>query len=130
MKGWRNAVALAALALGLGTTRPAHAGFLEDAGWGSLTVLSNLVYMPVKMVYAGLGGITGGLAFALTGGDVDTAEKVWVPSMGGTYIVTPSMLRGEESIAFSGSASEASAESTDGGGSPPELDEQQLGGDR
>ena len=49
--------------------------------------------MPAKMVYSALGGLTGGLAFALTGGDMDTAEKVWVPSMGGTYIITPGMLK-------------------------------------
>ena len=61
--------------------------------------------MPAKLVYATLGGITGGLAFALTGGDSQTAETVWVTSMGGTYVVTPGMLRGEEEIAFSGTPS-------------------------
>ena len=65
MRGWRGIVAATALAVSLGSAQPARAGFLEDAGWGSLTVLSNIVYMPVKLVYATLGGLTGGLALGL-----------------------------------------------------------------
>jgi len=65
-------------------------------------VLSNVVYMPAKLCYATLGGLTGGLAFALTAGDLQTAETVWVTTMGGTYVVTPGMLQGQEPIAFSG----------------------------
>ena len=100
MKGWRWFVGAAALVAVLVPARQARAGFLEDAGWGSLTVLTNVAYMPAKLVYSVLGGITGGLALGLTGGDLDTAEKVWVTSMSGTYVVTPGMLRGEEPIVF------------------------------
>src|SRR5262249_41959637 len=32
----------------------------EQIGWGALTGLSNLVYLPAKLVYASLGGLTGG----------------------------------------------------------------------
>ena len=102
MRGWRGVVAATALAVSLGSAQPARAGFLEDAGWGSLTVLSNVVYMPVKLVYATLGGLTGGIALGLTGGDLDVAETIWVTSMGGNYVLTPPMLRGEESISIAG----------------------------
>ena len=102
MRGWRGVVAATALAVSLGSAEPARAGFLEDAGWGSLTVLSNIVYMPVKLVYATLGGLTGGIALGLTGGDLDVAETIWVTSMGGNYVLTPPMLRGEESISIAG----------------------------
>jgi hypothetical protein len=102
MRGWRGIVAATALAVSLGSAQPARAGFLEDAGWGSLTVLSNVVYMPVKLVYATLGGLTGGIALGLTGGDLDVAETIWVTSMGGNYVLTPPMLRGEESISVAG----------------------------
>lgn len=102
MRGWRGVVAATALAVSLGSAQPARAGFLEDAGWGSLTVLSNVVYMPVKLVYATLGGLTGGLALGLTGGDLDVAETIWVTSLGGTYVLTPPMLRGEETISIAG----------------------------
>src|SRR2546422_3645155 len=105
MKGWRILVGALALVVALGAARPARAAYLEDAGWGTLTVLSNVVYMPAKLCYATLGGLTGGLAFALTAGDLQTAETVWVTTMGGTYVVTPGMLQGQDPIAFSGTPS-------------------------
>ena len=107
MKGWRIPIGALVLVAALAAARPARAGYLEDAGWGSLTVLSNVLYMPAKLCYATLGGLTGGLAFALTGGDLQPAEKVWVTSMGGTYVLTPSMLQGQEPIAFSGTPAES-----------------------
>jgi len=118
-----------AIVAGLGSATPAHAGYLEDAGWGALTVFTNVIYMPAKLVYATLGGITGGLAFALTGGDTQTAETVWVTTMGGTYVVTPNMLRGEDAIAFSGGA-QTTTTTAENGDSPPPLEESQLGGSR
>jgi hypothetical protein len=95
-------VAGAVLAVGIAVPQAARAEFLEDAGWGTLTVLSNVLYMPAKVLYATTGGITGGFAYGLTGGDFNTANDVWVPSMGGTYVLTPSMIRGDDSIAFTG----------------------------
>ena len=127
MKGWRGLVGAMVMVAGLGSAKPAHAAYLEDAGWGALTVLTNAIYMPAKLVYATLGGLTGGLAFALTGGDTQTAETVWVTTMGGTYVVTPNMLRGEEAIAFSGTQSTTTTAET---GEPPPLEESQLGGSR
>ena len=73
-----------------------------DAGWGFLAVVSNVLYMPAKFVYATLGTLTGGLAYVLTVGDSNTAQKVWSPSVGGNYVVTPAMLRGDEPILFNG----------------------------
>ena len=125
-KGWRTVVGAVAIATALASPRPAAAAYLEDAGWGTLTVVTNLVYMPAKIVYATLGGLTGGFALALTGGDMPTAETVWVTSMGGNYVVTPGMLRGEEVLAFTGTpgASPTAAAAADNRG----LEEQQLGG--
>lgn len=81
---------------------PAERGIWSDAGWGVLAVVSNIFYMPAKLVYSGVGVVTGGLAYLVTVGDSDTAQKVWNPSVGGNYIVTPAMLRGEEPILFNG----------------------------
>jgi hypothetical protein len=125
MRRLKGLVAAAALVAALSSARPARAAYLEDAGWGALTVLSNVVYMPAKLVYATVGGITGGLALGLTAGNMDTAESIWVTSMGGNYVVTPSMLRGEEAIAFSGTPTpRADSAITDA----RPLDEQPLGG--
>jgi hypothetical protein len=76
--------------------------FATDFGVGVGAVFTNIFYMPVKFVYATLGGITGGFAYVLTGLRLDIAKGIWVPSMGGTYVVTPSMLKGEDPIYFSG----------------------------
>ena len=105
MKGWRGVIGTMALVAALGSAAPARAEFLEDAGWGGLTVLTNVLYMPAKLVYATVGGITGGFVYACTAGDLDTAEKVWTMSMGGTYVITPGMLQGAEAIAFVGTPS-------------------------
>ena len=74
----------------------------SDAGWGVLAAAANVFYMPAKIVYAGLGIVTGGLAYVLTVGDADAAQKVWSPSVGGSYVITPAMLRCDEPILFNG----------------------------
>jgi hypothetical protein len=74
----------------------------DDAGYGTLAVFANLLYMPAKIVYSSVGLVTGGLAYLLTIGDYDAALGVWSPSLGGTYVVTPAMARGDEPILFSG----------------------------
>jgi len=121
----RGLVAAMGLVVALGVAAPAHADYLEDAGWGALTALTNVLYMPAKLVYATAGGLTGGLAYGLTGGDLQAAETIWVASMGGTYVVTPRMLQGAEPIAFAGSPASAS---TADASATPGLQEQQLGG--
>jgi len=70
-------------------------------------------YIPVKLVYALLGGLTGALAYGLTGGNYGIAQSIWTPSLGGTYVVTPPMLRGDEAIYFSG---ESQSSGSYGGG--------------
>ena len=123
MKGWKGAAAIAAFSASLIAAPPAQAGFLEDAGWGTLTVLTNVVYMPAKIIYATAGGLTGAFALALTGGDMATAETVWVTTMAGTYVVTPTMLQGQDPIAFTGTPAPA----TTAADTRP-VDEQPLGG--
>ena len=76
--------------------------YATDFGLGLGAIIGNLVYMPTKFVYSTLGGITGGFAYVLTGFRMDVAKAIWVPSMGGTYVLTPSNLTGEDPIYFSG----------------------------
>jgi hypothetical protein len=101
VKRWVSGGLLAFL---LSTPAVAHADFTEDAGMGTVTVLANVVYMPAKLVYATLGGITGSFAYVLTGANYSVAEKVWVPSLGGNYVLSPDHLRGNQPIYFSGEA--------------------------
>jgi hypothetical protein len=104
----RAIVAALVLSVALGmTVGPAAAEeddhrFATDFGLGVGAFFTNLVYMPVKFVYATLGGVTGGFAYVLTGFNYSIAKSIWVPSTGGDYVVTPSMLRGDQPIYFSG----------------------------
>jgi len=109
MKGWRLLVAAAVVAASLGMPRVARAEYQDEAGWGVLSVIANVGYMPAKTIYALMGGLTGGLAYVCTGGSYDTASTIWEMSLGGTYALTPRMLRGEDGIAFAGGGSQAQA---------------------
>ena len=51
----------------------------SDAGYGSLAVLTNLLYMPAKIVYGTVGLVTGSLAYLCTVGNDDVAMSIWDP---------------------------------------------------
>lgn len=80
----------------------ASAGTAGDAGWGIGSILATCIYSPIKVTYAALGAVTGSLAYLITGFDSDIASAIWVPSLGGTYLITPEMLKGNEPIRFIG----------------------------
>jgi hypothetical protein len=74
----------------------------EEAGYGAGSVLANLFYMPAKITYAGLGLLTGGLGYVLSGGRADVANNIIYPAVRGHYVVTPSHLKGTDPIYFVG----------------------------
>lgn len=67
---------------------------------GALSVL----YIPFKGAYAVLGGLFGGMAYALTAGNAEVTKSVWDASWGGTFWLTPQHLRGDLPIEFVGQA--------------------------
>jgi len=69
---------------------------------GALSVL----YTPLKVGYAGLGGFMGGLAYLLTAGNDQVAQSIWDASLNGTYWLTAKHLQGEEAIHFMGEPSQ------------------------
>ena len=73
---------------------------LQAASW-----LLTVPYGAVKSAYALSGGMVGGLAWVATGGNMEPAKGVWVPSMTGDYIVHPENLTGEKRLQFVGQAS-------------------------
>ena len=81
-------------------TSPQGAG-LQAASW-----LATIPYGTVKVVYSLVGGIVGGLTWALTGGNTEIAKAVWIPSMTGHYIVQPENLTGDKPLHFMGVSSE------------------------
>ena len=106
MRALAAAAVLVATTLVLAGAAPAHADDIKraksDAGLGLATVVANVFYIPVKVGYAVVGGVTGGLAYALTAGNKTPAQRVWVSSMGGDYVLTSDMVAGQQKIHFSG----------------------------
>jgi hypothetical protein len=74
----------------------AHYGLGVGAG------LCSLVYGPIKIVYATLGTITAGLAWALTGGRADVAGEIMTAAVRGDYVVTPENLTFNQPLQFTG----------------------------
>jgi hypothetical protein len=83
-------------------TQAAEPAIGEEAGYGIGSALANVVYIPAKITYAGLGLITGGIGFVLSGGRADVANNIIYPAIRGHYVVTPSHLKGTEPIYFVG----------------------------
>ena len=71
-------------------------------GLGVGAVLCTLVYGPVKVVYATLGSLTGGVAWLLTGGRTDVPREIIQPAVRGDYIVTPENLTFNQPLQFVG----------------------------
>jgi hypothetical protein len=101
-----GASTVGAPAWGAEATHPSEGDFWESAGLGIGAGFTNLVYIPAKVLYATLGSLVGGLAYVVTIGSTETAMSIWQPSVGGTYVLTPAMLKGEEPLHFSGSQAE------------------------
>jgi hypothetical protein len=74
----------------------------SGAGYGAATVLADVVYVPVKVVYALLGVFVGAGTWALTAGNTQVANTVWRSALGGDYVLTPGMIEGKDPINFSG----------------------------
>lgn len=81
---------------------PAEPSVSEEAGYGVGAALASVFYIPAKVTYAGLGLLTGGLGFVLSGGRADVANNIIYPAVRGNYVVTPSNLKGTEPIYFVG----------------------------
>lgn len=88
-----------------GLSQPAWAqtgNAVADAGLGVASFLATIPYGALKLAYAGLGAVVGGLTYVLAGGDLNAAEVVWSRAVLGTYVLTPNHLVGNEPIRFIG----------------------------
>ncbi|HTT74652.1 MAG TPA: hypothetical protein VMF50_01570 [Candidatus Binataceae bacterium] len=74
----------------------------KGVGVGAGTVVGNLLYMPAKLLYGIGGGLVGGAGYVLTGGNKQVANTIWRSSLGGDYVLTPSMVAGQQPVHFSG----------------------------
>jgi hypothetical protein len=103
-------------------SQPADESVGEEAGYGVGAALASVFYIPVKVTYAGLGLVAGGLGYVLSGGRADVANNIIYPAVRGNYVVTPSNLKGAEPIYFVGAppepAPQAEAQPQADAGSP------------
>jgi hypothetical protein len=72
---------------------------IQVASW-----LLTIPYCAGKSALAIAGSVVGGLGYAFSGGNTETAQAIWTKSVYGTYILRPPHLRGEEPIHFLGKA--------------------------
>ena len=105
-RAWRRFRSLLLVGALVVSIQPGPAFAAEDtasaAGLGVASAFCSLIYGPVKIVYATLGTVIGGMAWGLSGGDSDVLEAVVTPAVRGDYVVTPTILRGEEPLEFIG----------------------------
>ena len=81
----------------------------QGAGLQAASWVLTIPYGAVKTAYAIGGGIVGGLAWVVTGGNVEVAKSVWIPSMTGDYVVQPQHLTGGKTLYFVGRSSDEPA---------------------
>ena len=72
----------------------------QEVAYGTGSVLTTLVYAPVKASFCILGGVTSGFTLPFAG--PRTAEKVVSSACGGTWAITPDVLKGRERVRFVG----------------------------
>jgi hypothetical protein len=75
----------------------------QDVAYGTGSVLTTLVYAPVKASFCILGGITSGFTLPFPG--PQTAGHVATTACGGTWAITPDALKGKERVRFVGGQS-------------------------
>ena len=101
-----RAASVALLVVALVAGSPARADARDagrEAALAGASVAANLLYTPAKLVMALAGLPAGALTFVCTGLNERAAYAIWVPTIGGTYFITPARLDGIKPIHFIGS---------------------------
>ena len=88
------------------TSADTQQGTASGAGMGAASAAATILYFPFKAAFAIGGGLVGGLAYVFSGFSEQTAKNIWVPSMYGTYVITPEHLNGDRPVRFLGVAAE------------------------
>ncbi len=88
---------------------PLRAETFSDYGtWGktglvTASAVTSLIYSPLKLTYAFLGGITSGMVLAFTGGNAtESASRIASQASTGDWYVPPDVFLGSEYLDFVG----------------------------
>jgi len=71
----------------------------QAAGVSLAAAVTNLVYMPLRLVLTVVSAEVGGVAGWLTGGNEQSAEAVW-GATAGQVLITPAIIEGRERLRF------------------------------
>lgn len=121
MKKWSRSVAIVLIMTVMGLTMIPPGSALagdqasstdssESTGIQVASWLLTVPYCAGKSAFAVAGSVVGGLGYAFSGGNSETAQSIWTKSVYGTYILRPAHLRGDEPIQFLGNAEENQSE--------------------
>lgn len=69
-----------------------------ETAWQAASFLATIPYGAVKLGVAAVGGVVGGLGYVLSGGDLESSQKIWSSFTDGTYVLSPEHLKGEEPV--------------------------------
>jgi hypothetical protein len=72
----------------------------QEVTYGAGSFFGTLLYAPVKTSFCVVGAVTSGLTLPF--GGTQTAGKVARTACGGTWVITPSTLKGQEQVRFVG----------------------------
>jgi hypothetical protein len=83
---------------------PVHAGSKastsQEVAYGAGSFFGTLLYPPAKTSFCVVGAVTSGLTLPF--GGTPTAGRVATAACGGTWVITPSALKGQEPVKFVG----------------------------
>ena len=68
-------------------------GTLSHAGYGAGSAFGTVLYAPLKATFCLLGGLGSAVTYPAS---QPTASKIATASCGGTWVITPDVLRGQE----------------------------------
>jgi hypothetical protein len=91
------AIGLVVALFGLPATARADDG--ERVAWGIGSAFGTLVYVPFKASFCILGAIGSGFTYVV---DPRTGDKVVRGACGGTWVITPDVVKGKEPVHFVG----------------------------
>jgi hypothetical protein len=72
----------------------------QQIAYGAGSFFGTLLYAPFKTAFCVVGAVTSGLTLPF--GGTQTAGKVATAACGGTWVITPSTLKGQEPVRFVG----------------------------
>ena len=88
---------------------PSSSSTLGQASYGAGSALGTVVYAPLKATFCILGGLGSAVTFPAS---QRTAGKIATASCGGTWVITPDVLRGQEKFQPVGESAPARAAAT------------------